>query len=145
MIRRRDGALASLITPNPWLVEPDLGSNNWVIGGSKSATGKPILANDPHREVVNPALRYVVHLNAPGWNVIGATEPGLPGISIGHNDRLAWGFTILGMDQQDLYVEETDPQNAEPLSAPTGSGATWTCERELICVKGQDEAGRRSI
>ncbi len=74
-------------------------------------TGKPIIANDPHREVVNPALRYVVHLNAPGWNVIGATEPGLPGISIGHNDRLAWGFTILGMDQQDLYVEETDPNN----------------------------------
>ena len=113
--------MASFVTPNPWLLEPDLGSNNWVIGGSKSATGMPIIANDPHREVVNPALRYVVHLNAPGWNVIGATEPGLPGVSIGHNDRLAWGFTILGMDQQDLYVEETDPQ-IRIATSPTASG-----------------------
>ncbi len=73
-------------------------------------------ANDPHREVVNPALRYVVHLNAPGWNVLGATEPGLPGVSIGHNDRIGWSFTILGMDQQDLYVEETDPGNPNRYS-----------------------------
>ncbi|MCA1586125.1 MAG: penicillin acylase family protein, partial [Acidobacteria bacterium] len=53
------GGLASFITPNPWLVDPDLGSNNWVVGGKKSKTGKPIIANDPHREVVNPALRWV--------------------------------------------------------------------------------------
>jgi penicillin amidase len=124
------------ITPNPWLVDPDLGSNNWVIGGSRSTTGKPIIANDPHREVVNPALRYVVHLNAPGWNVIGATEPGLPGISIGHNDRLAWGFTILGMDQQDLYVEETDPQNASRYLAD-GQWREMELQRELIWVRGQ--------
>jgi penicillin G amidase len=132
------GALASFITPNPWLPEPDLGSNNWVVGGSKSATGKPIIANDPHREVVNPALRYVVHLNAPGWNVIGATEPGLPGISIGHNDHLAWGFTILGMDQQDLYVEETDPQNANRYMAD-GQWRDMDVQRELIWVRGQSE------
>src|SRR5207247_389750 len=76
-------------------MKSELGSNNWVIDGTKSTTGGPILANDPHREVVNPALRYVVHLVAPGWNALGGTEPGLPGISIGHNDRIAWGFTIL--------------------------------------------------
>ncbi len=132
------GALASFITPNPWLPEPDLGSNNWVIGGTKSTTGKPIIANDPHREVVNPALRYVVHLNAPGWNVIGATEPGLPGISIGHNDHLAWGFTILGMDQQDLYVEETDPQNRNRYLAD-GQWRDMELHKELIWVKGQND------
>ena len=134
-----DGAaLAASVTPNPWLPDPDLGSNNWVIGGGKSATGKPIIANDPHREVVNPALRYVVHLNAPGWNVIGATEPGLPGISIGHNDRLAWGFTILGMDQQDLYVEETDPQNANRYLAD-GQWREMDVQREVIWVRGQND------
>jgi penicillin G amidase len=128
----------AFLTPNPWLRAPDLGSNNWVIGGSKSTTSKPIIANDPHREVVNPALRYVVHLNAPGWNVIGATEPGLPGISIGHNDHLAWGFTILGMDQQDLYVEETDPQNPSRYRA----GGQWRdmeLQKELIWVRGRSE------
>ena len=130
------GALAPLVTPNPWLPAPDLGSNNWVIGGSKSVTGMPMIANDPHREVVNPALRHVVHLNAPGWNVIGATEPGLPGVSIGHNDRLAWGFTILGMDQQDLYVEETDPQNPNRYLAD-GQWREMKIERARISVKGQ--------
>jgi penicillin amidase len=115
----------------------DLGSNNWVISGRKSTTGMPIIANDPHREVVNPALRYVVHLNAPGWDALGATEPGLPGISIGHKERLAWGFTILGVDQQDLYVEETDPANPDhylytPRSRWRNSlketvPSNWTC------------------
>ena len=89
----------------------DLGSNNWVVGGAKSATGKPILANDPHREIENPGLRNFVHLVAPGYDVIGMTEPGMPGVSVGHNENVAWGFTILGTDQEDLYIEETDPAN----------------------------------
>ncbi|MGQ0736390.1 MAG: penicillin acylase family protein [Acidobacteriota bacterium] len=130
--------LGALITPNPWLANPDLGSNNWVIGGRKSATGMPLIANDPHREVVNPALRHVVHLNGPGWSAIGATEPGLPGISIGHNDRLAWGFTILGMDQQDIYVEQTDPDNPNRYLAD-GQWRDMRVERELVWVRGRDE------
>ncbi|MGE3275878.1 MAG: penicillin acylase family protein [Vicinamibacterales bacterium] len=120
----------------PWSYDPVLGSNNWVIAGSKSATGHPLIANDPHREVVNPALRYMVHLNAPGWNALGATEPGLPGISIGHNDRVAWGFTILGIDQQDLYVEETSLGDPNRYRV----GDAWEpmqIERELIWVKGR--------
>ena len=116
-------------------IRSGLGSNNWVVDGTKSATGGPILANDPHREVVNPALRYAVHLVAPGWNALGGTEPGLPGISIGHNERIAWGFTILGMDQQDLYVEETDPQNPNRYLAD-GQWKEMTIERQLISVKG---------
>src|SRR5262249_45825325 len=71
------------------------GSNNWVVDGTLSASGKPLLASDPHRAISLPSLRYLVHLNAPGWNVIGSGEPGLPGVAIGHNERVAWGFTIV--------------------------------------------------
>ncbi|MBL8985183.1 MAG: penicillin acylase family protein [Gemmatimonadetes bacterium] len=82
------------------------GSNNWVVSGKRTATGKPLLANDPHRSVTLPALRYLTHLVGPGWNVIGAGEPGVPGVAGGHNERIAFGFTIVGMDQQDVYVEK---------------------------------------
>lgn len=82
----------------------DVGSNNWVVSGARSNTGHPILADDPHRAHAIPSLRYVVHLNAPGINVIGAGEPALPGVSIGHNDKIAFGLTIFPIDQEDLYV-----------------------------------------
>ena len=87
------------------------GSNNWTIAGKLTATGRPLLANDPHRAHSLPSLRYIAHLNAPGLNVIGAGEPGLPGISIGHNERIAFGLTIFNIDQEDLYVEELNPAN----------------------------------
>ncbi|HEY7236429.1 MAG TPA: penicillin acylase family protein [Gemmatimonadaceae bacterium] len=83
------------------------GSNNWVVSGKKTASGKPILANDPHRAITNPGVRYITHLVAPGWNVIGSGEPASPGVAIGHNERIAFGLTIVGMDQQDLYIEES--------------------------------------
>ena len=82
------------------------GSNNWVVSGKKTASGKPILANDPHRAITNPGVRYITHLVAPGWNVIGAGEPASPGVAIGHNERIAFGLTIVGMDQQDIYLED---------------------------------------
>ncbi len=82
------------------------GSNNWAVAASRTTTGRPILANDPHRGHSVPSLRYIAHLVAPGMNVIGAGEPGLPGISIGHNDRIAFGLTIFPIDQSDLYVYE---------------------------------------
>jgi penicillin amidase len=88
------------------------GSNNWVVDGTMTVTGKPILANDPHRPVQIPSLRKTVHLVAPGWDAIGAGEPALPGIALGHNRRVAFGFTIVGIDQQDLYVEKLNPANA---------------------------------
>jgi penicillin amidase len=87
------------------------GSNNWVVSGRLTASGRVLLANDPHRNVSNPSLRYVVHLEAPGWSLIGATEPPLPGVMIGHNGRIAWGLTIVGTDQADVYVEEVHPEN----------------------------------
>jgi penicillin amidase len=68
-----------------------------------------LVANDPHRGVANPSLRYIVHLDAPGWTAIGSTEPVLPGVAIGHNGRVAWGLTIVGTDQSDVYVEQVNP------------------------------------
>lgn len=89
---------------------PPEGSNNWVISGRRTATGRPILANDPHRAAaVLPGLRYISHLSAPGLDVIGAGEPALPGISIGHNGQIAFGLTIFSIDQEDLYVYELSP------------------------------------
>ncbi|MFN3513144.1 MAG: penicillin acylase family protein [Phenylobacterium sp.] len=86
-----------------------IGSNNWTIAGSRTATGRPILANDPHRAHGAPSLRYIVHMEAPGFSVIGAGEPALPGVSIGHNGTIAFGLTIFPADQEDLYVYELEP------------------------------------
>ena len=111
------------------------GSNNWVVNGALSKTGKPILANDPHRSIGLPSLRYLVHLVGPGWNVIGAGEPTLPGVAAGHNERVGFGFTIVGIDQQDLYVEETNP--ADPTQYRVkGKWEKMKIEREMILVKG---------
>jgi len=111
------------------------GSNNWVVAGRLSATGKPVVVNDPHREVTNPSLRYIVHLVAPGWNVIGAVEPPFVGVAIGHNDRLGWGLTIVGTDQEDVYVETVNPSNPNEVRWQNG----WEplrIVREEIAVKG---------
>ena len=102
------------------------GSNNWVVSGRKSITGRPILANDPHRAVTNPGVRYIAHLVAPGWNVIGAGEPASPGVAIGHNDRIAFGLTVVGMDQQDVYVETLGSCVSAP---PVGQQATANTRR----------------
>ncbi len=83
------------------------GSNNWVVHGSRTQTGRPILASDPHRAHAVPSLRYLVHLQAPGFNAIGTGEPTAPGISLGHNGTTAFGLTIFGADQEDVYVYET--------------------------------------
>lgn len=96
------------------------GSNNWVVHGSRTVTGRPILASDPHRRHSLPSLRYVVHLTAPGFDAIGAGEPSAPGISIGHNDRTAFGLTIFGADQEDVYVYETRPGAPDFYRGPGG-------------------------
>ncbi|MFB0492289.1 penicillin amidase [Methylobacterium sp. OAE515] len=100
--------------------EPAEGSNNWVVGPARSETGRPILASDPHRVYLQPSLRYAVHLTAPGLDVIGAGEPALPGISIGHNGHAAFSLTIAPMDQEDLFVCATDP--ADPDRYRSGDG-----------------------
>jgi penicillin G amidase len=114
----------------------DPGSNNWVVSGKLSATGKPVVANDPHREVTNPSLRYIVHLNAPGWNVIGAGEPPFVGVALGHNDRLGWGLTIAGNDQEDVFVEETNPASPNQVKY-RGQWEPFRVVTETIAVKGE--------
>ncbi len=101
----------ALPVKNGGVQERSPGSNNWVLSGALTASGSVIVANDPHRTVANPSIRYLVHLSAPGWNVAGATEPVLPGVMIGHTEFIAWGLTIAGTDQADVYVEDLDPGN----------------------------------
>ena len=87
------------------------GSNNWVVSGEHTQSGYPMMANDPHRTQSTPSLRYMSHLVAPGWDVIGGGEPEIPGISIGHNQYGAWGLTVYRTDAEDLYVYEINPKN----------------------------------
>ena len=95
-------------------------SNNWVVSGSHTVTGKPLLANDPHLRQTAPSIWHLVHLSAPGVRVAGVVMPGLPGVIIGHNERIAWGFTNVGPDVQDLYVEKFNPDNPKQYQTPSG-------------------------
>ena len=106
----------------------DIGSNNWVVSGDRTVSKFPILANDPHRVIAAPSLRYWVHLVAPGWNVIGGGEPVLPGVSIGHNEHGAWGLTIFGQDAEDLYVYDTNPANPNEYRYRDG----WEAMRVIV-------------
>jgi len=112
-----------------------LESNNWTVAGTLTESGMPLLANDPHRVIAEPSLRYMVHLVAPGWNVIGAGEPGLPGVALGHNEHIAWGFTIFGLDQQDLYLEELNPSNPNEYKTDRG-WENMRIEKESFGIRG---------
>jgi len=112
-----------------------LGSNNWVVSGSKTKDGNTYMANDPHRTIAIPSLRYMAHLVAPGWNVIGGGEPEIPGISIGHNNFGSWGLTVFRTDGEDLYQYELNPKN--PLQYKyKGAWMDFKIIKELISVKG---------
>ena len=95
-------------------------SNNWVVSGKHTITGKPLLANDPHLRPTAPSIWHLVHLSAPGVRVAGVATAGLPGVIIGHNDRIAWGFTNVGPDVQDLYVEKFNRDNPKQYQTPSG-------------------------
>lgn len=112
------------------------GSNNWVISGRRSASGHPLLADDPHRRLSLPSLRYLVHLQAPGWNVIGAGEPAIPGVSIGHNEKGAWGITIFETDAEDLYVYNLRPGHPDQYWYK-GQWRRMLQIEERIAVKGR--------
>ena len=115
-----------------------IGSNNWIVSGQLTQSGFPIMANDPHRAVAAPSLRYMAHLVAPGWNVIGGGEPTIPGISIGHNEYGAWGLTIFSTDAEDLYVYKLNPENPDQYWYQ-GAWETMRVIRETIKVKGQKD------
>ena len=142
---RLSAALAD--APN-WRVVNDLGeitraanaagSNNWVVAASRSATGRPVFAGDPHRLHSLPSLRYLVHLSAPGLDVIGAGEPSAPGVSMGHNGFAAFSQTIFGMDQEDIYVYETEPGHPDRYRF-NGEWIEMRLVQERFAVKGAPE------
>ena len=114
-----------------------IGSNNWTISGNKTISGYPILANDPHRTIVAPSLRYITHLVAPGWDVIGGGEPEIPGISIGHNGYGAWGLTVFRTDAEDLYVYDINPKNFNQYWHK-GRWYDFKIIKESIPIKGRE-------
>ena len=115
-----------------------IGSNNWAISAEKSESNFPILANDPHRSLSNPSLRYMAHLVAPGWNVIGGGEPEIPGISIGHNGIGAWGLTVFRTDAEDLYIYDLNPRNSYQYFY-NGQWNEFEIIEETIKVKGTED------
>jgi penicillin amidase len=113
-----------------------VGSNAWAV--ARSDRGAPLLAADPHVRLENPPPRYLVHLEAPGWHVAGATSPWLPGVVIGHNDRVAWGMTASGIDTQDVYVEKVNPANPRQV-LEAGRWVDLVAVKDVIVVKGRPE------
>ena len=122
----RSEQLAAALPPAP---PPGQGSNAWVLAGSRTASGAPLLANDPHLGLQAPGVWYLAHLAAPELELIGATLPGVPGIVLGHNGSVAWGFTNTGPDTQDLFVERIDPADPAPLPDAGRLGAVRASAR----------------
>lgn len=116
----------------------EIGSNNWVVAGSRTATGKPLLANDPHLATSIPSIWYLAELQGDQIHAIGATFPGLPAIVIGHNEQIAWGVTNVGPDTQDLYIERVNPANPNQYEVD-GAWQDMTVVEEIIVVDGQDD------
>ena len=112
------------------------GSNCWALAGSRTATGKPILAGDPHLAVRNPSIWYEIGLEGAGYKLVGFSFAGIPGIVIGHNDRIAWTLTYAYTDTQDLFVERQDPTDPRRYEYK-GQFETATFVREKIDVKGR--------
>lgn len=128
--------------PEPSIEGANAGSNAWTIAGSRTASGRPILANDPHLGIGGFGPRHVAHLTAPGLDVIGGGAPGLPGIMQGHTDRFAFGRTNFHIDQQDLFVLDLDPADPERYHHDGG----WkTFTRIEVDVPVKDAASRRVV
>lgn len=112
-----------------------VGSNNWVLAGSRTVTGRPLLGNDPHLKLSTPALWYLARIEVPGRKMAGATMPGLPGVVLGQNQDIAWGFTNTGPDVQDLYLERIKPDDPTQYQTPEG-WARFESFAEVIKVRG---------
>ncbi len=128
-------ALGRLLDALPPAVGPRYASNNWVVDGRHSASGKPLLANDPHLDFGAPGPWYLARLTTPEGDVAGATAPGLPFVVIGHNRHIAWGFTTTTADVEDLFIEKIDPADPTRYLTPDGS-AGFLARREKIIVRG---------
>jgi penicillin G amidase len=119
----------------PPAVGPIYASNNWVVDGAHSTSGKPLLANDPHLPFGAPGFWYLARLKTPEREIAGGTVPGAPFVVIGHNDRIAWGFTTTGSDVEDVFIEKIDPADPGRYLTPGGSAA-FASREETIAVHG---------
>jgi penicillin amidase len=117
-------------------IESTVGSNNWVVSGAHTATGKPLLANDPHLALGVPSIWTAVHLRAPGLEVAGVTLPGAPGVILGRNRRLAWGCTNVHDDSADLYTLEVDPRRPDRYRTPEGDERFRTVDESIPVRRG---------
>lgn len=135
MLQGGDRDKVDYLLPPRLRSEPSPGSNAWVVSGAHTATGRPMLANDPHLEFSLPSTWFMTHLKSEGLNVSGVSLPGLPCIVIGHNDRIAWGMTNLHFDVQDAYREQLDARNGQYKS--NGQMAQARLETDVIAVKDQ--------
>jgi len=142
----RAGAQRLALVDLPEVAPPSgvegVGSNNWVVAGTHSTTGRPLLANDPHLRLSAPALWYFARMEAPGLKVAGATMPGVPSVVLGQNADLAWGFTNTGPDVQDLYLERLKDGDAARYLTPDGDAA-FEVREEILRVKGRPDVALR--
>lgn len=110
---------------------PIRASNNWVVDGAHSQSGKPLLSNDPHLGFAAPGVWYLARVRTPGRELAGATAPGAPFVVVGHSDNLAWGFTNTGSDVEDLFIEKIDPTDPGRYLTPDGSAAFATRQERI--------------
>ena len=126
---------ASLLNYLPPIAQGGIGSNAWVVAGGRSASGRPLLANDPHLPLASPNTWYLAQLNAPNLSVTGATLPGLPFVVLGHTRQVAWGFTNTNTDVQDIFIERSPPSNPDHYLSPDGP-LKFNFRKEIIKIKG---------
>ncbi len=129
------GRLAAAL-PAP--LGPSVASNEWVVSGALTDSGRPILANDPHLGLNTPSLWYLARIETPTLSVAGATVPGVPLVLLGHNEAVAWGVTTTGADTQDLFIERIDPDDPDRYLTPTGSEPFVVREEEIKIGRGGD-------
>ncbi|HEV2188482.1 MAG TPA: penicillin acylase family protein [Stellaceae bacterium] len=126
--------LGSLYAALPAQLGPRYASNNWVVDGAHSTSGKPLLANDPHLGFSTPGVWYLARLKTPGHEMSGATVAGNPMVVVGHNDKIAWGFTTTTADIEDLFIEKLDPKDPTRYLTPDGNAA-FSTRQETITVR----------
>jgi penicillin G amidase len=136
-------AVPNIIAAAPESGIDGIGSNNWVLAGSRTVSGKPLLANDPHLSMNTPSLWYLASLSATqgendkhAWHAVGATIPAMASVVLGRNAHVAWGFTNTAPDVQDTYIERINPQNPTEYQTPSG-WAAFDVRDETIQVKGK--------
>ena len=139
-----DGRLYQSESVDPQLSSAGVGSNNWVVSGAHTKSGKPLLANDPHLSHSVPSVWYMIHLKAPGLNVSGVNLPGLPLVLIGHNEHIAWGMTNTAPDVQDLYIESFNPNDPEKY-LHNGQWVDAEVRDEIIKVRNKSDDHLRVV